>query len=250
MSDSEIIYRIRSDTLSHAQTSKYESKYVDKKVRATRRTSTYTPTKSIIGRARTNNPYGNYKNPYYDPQKRHEYYEAHKDHPTRPYGTGGSGGSGKGSGGSGKGSGKGKGKGKGNGSKLAETIQALREESSLNTEAQREATKRKIEDLRKQIKQHTEKLSRQKEDQEEGLNVSEIRGNVQNLKDQIEKAGGDLQKWITHERDALERRIAAVYAKHGQKYKVTTQADKENQSKKRQKEVKSRADSIYKSKKS
>lgn len=236
---SEISYRV----LSHA----YESKYKVKTYDPVRRHQTYMKTKTIIGRkARTQNPYGNYKNPYYDPQKRHDYYEAHKDHKTRPYGTGGSG-SGRGSGGSGRGSGKAKGS-SGSGANLSDAIAKLREESSLNTEAQREATRRKIEDLRKELKRHVETLSSKKEGS--NVNSAEIRGRVQAIKKQIETAGGDLQDWISKERDALEKRIKNAYAAKGIKYKAVTQADKQNASKKRNKEVNSRADSIYKSKSS
>ena len=234
---SEISYRV----LSHA----YESKYKAKTYDPVRRQQTYMKTKPIIGRkARTQNPYGNYKNPYYDPVKRKEYYEAHKDHVTRPYGTGKSGKSG-GSSRSGRGSGKARGS-SGSRAGLTDAIAKLRDESALNTEAQREATRRKIDDLRKELKQHIETLSSKKEG--DNVNSAEIRGKVQAIKKQIESAGGNLQDWISKERDALEKRIQSAYAAKGIKYKAKTQADKKNASKKRNKEVNSRADSIYKSK--
>lgn len=240
------VYVSRSDDtrLSHGLFTSLYSKLSKKE--------SYTRAKSqnIIGKGlRTENPYGafkvgkgrepagGYKDPDYDPVKRHEYYEATKGHATRAYGTG-----------AGKSAGKSSGRKK-SGANLSKIIQSLREESNLNTEAQREATKRKIADLKAELQEHIKKLSdaSESEDSSEGVNSSEIRGNIQSIKDQIEKAGGDLQKWISNERDALEKRIAAVYKKHGQKYKATTQADKKQASQKRDKEVNSRADAIYKS---
>lgn len=230
--------------ISHA----YESKYVNKKASAVRRTSGYFDTKSIIGRD-VDTKYGSYKKPsgkkyaskYYDPVARHERYLRERSSLGIGGGRSGGGGSGKSGGGSGRGKG-----GKGS-AKIAETIQKLREESSLNTEAQREAARRKIEDLRNELRKQILKMQGVDEDTIDA-NVSDIRGRIQSIREEIEKTGGDLQKWISHEKDALERRIAAVYNANGQKYTPRLQADKERASKKRNKEVNSRADAIYKSK--
>lgn len=228
-------------------------------------------TRRIVGRksARTTNPYGNYKSPYYDPVYRKNYYESHKDHVTRPYGTGGSSGSGgksgkgsgKGSGrGSGKGSGRGKGSSKGQSANMQKQIEKLREESALETDAQREATKRKIEDIRNQLTGQIQRLrGNTYERTQNEKNLTEIRGMTQGLKSQIENLKGKsedeikqeserLKKWISNERDALERRIAAIYSTYGKKYTPRTQASKSQASAKRDKEVNSRADGIYKSK--
>lgn len=230
-------------SLSHA----YESKYVDKKASAVRRTSGYFNTKSIVGR-QSETKYGSYVKPksgkkyaskYYDPVARHERYL--EERASLGIGSGRSGG---GSGGSKKGSSGGRG-GKAN---IAKKIQKLREESSLNTEAQQEATRRKIEDLKRDLRKQVLKMQKARGDNESSINVSEIRGNIQRLRKQIEASGGNLKTWISKERDALELRIAAVYKAHGQKYTPRLQADNERASKKRNKEVNSRADAIYKSK--
>lgn len=198
------------------------------------------------------NPYGNYKSPYYDPVARHERYM--RERSSLGIGNGFSGKSGKGSsgksgkgssGGSGKGS---KGRGSGNKANISAAIQKLREESALNTDAQREAAQRKIRDLQSELRQQVLKLQNMTEDNDSGINVSEIRGRIQAIRDQIQQTGGDLNKWISHEKDALERRIAAVYKANGKKYTPRLQADNERASKKRNKEVNSRADAIYKSK--
>lgn len=200
--------------------------------------------------------YGNYASPYYDPVARHERYmkersslgigkgsasSSSKSGKGSGSGKGGKGGKGSGSGKGGKGSGSGK-------SNLAEEVKKLREESSLNTEAQREATKRKIADLKDEIKRHMESMGAKSEEELEGVNVAEVKGKIQSIRDKIEQEGGDLQKWISNEKDALERRIAALYSAHGKEYKVRTQEDKQSSSKARDTEVKSRADSIYKRK--
>lgn len=254
---SEIVYRLRDDELEHAtkysvghyDTSKYKGAINTKKRYGV-------DTKNIIGRKSAFvRQYGSYKSPYYDPVARHERYLKERSSMgiQGTYGTQGpsgrkGSGSGKGKGGSGKGKSKGgSGKGKGGNANMSATIQKLREESSLNSDAQREATRRKIEDLQNQLRQQIEKF-RKAGDEENPLNVSEIRGNIQTIKEQIKSAGGDLQKWISHEKDALERRIAAVYRANGKKYTPRLQADNERASKKRNKEVNSRADAIYKSK--
>jgi len=143
---------------------------------------------------------------------------------------------------------------------MAAEIAKLREESSLETEAQREAARRKIEDLQKELSEQVKKLkSEALSDSDAEENSAERRGIIQHLKSQIEnlqnknseesaRISKQLSEWISHEQDSLERRIAAIYKAHGQKYTPRTKADKENASKVRNKEVKSRADSIYKSK--
>lgn len=258
--DSNIIYRIRQSTLAHA----YESKYKDKRATVVRRTSGYADTKAIVGRTPDHTTkygkyQGNYKSKYYDPVARHERYM--KERASLGIGQGGSGrGSGGGSGGSGGGKGGSGGSG-GSGSSandLGQMIQQLRDESSLQTEAQREATKRKIEDMKKQLQDRVQKLREEAESKIENTeNTAEIRGITQNLKDEIksltgktsdeiESAGNDLKSWISNEKDSLERRIAALYKSKGKDYKVTTQADKANAAASRDKDVSSRADSIYK----
>lgn len=261
MPDSPFIYRIRGeDSLSHA----YKSPYTSSSragYNPVKRHERYEKTKEIIGRkAKTYNKYGNYKSPYYDPVARHERYLRERSSLGIGLGSGKSKSSGRGgSGGSGKG-----GSGKGGSSQatdnLAEQVKALRDESNLNTEAQREAAKRKLEDLRENLTKQVQKL---REDAHTKLdtetNETAILGITQNLKSQIEnlqnqtssdmeKISANLKDWISNERDALERRIAALYKSHGKTYTVTTQADKQSASERRDKEVSSRADSIYKKK--
>lgn len=261
MPDSPFIYRIRGeDSLSHA----YKSPYTSSSragYNPVKRHERYEKTKEIIGRkAKTYNKYGNYKSPYYDPVARHERYLRERSSLGIGLGSGKSKSSGRGgSGGSGKG-GSGKGGSSQTADNLAEQVKALRDESNLNTEAQREAAKRKLEDLRENLTKQVQKL---REDAHTKLdtetNETAILGITQNLKSQIEnlqnqtssdmeKISANLKDWISNERDALERRIAALYKSHGKTYTVTTQADKQSASERRDKEVSSRADSIYKKK--
>lgn len=269
MRNSSFVYRIRGeDSLSHAYSSPYSSNS-RAGYNPVKRHERYEKTKEIIGRkAKTYNKYGNYKSPYYDPVARHERYLRERSSlgigqgirqvtgTSKSSGRGGSGGS-KGKSGSGRGSGSGSSQAANN---LAEQVQALRNESNLNTEAQREAARRKIEDLREDLTKQVQKLREganaelEKED-----NLTAVRGITQNLKSQIESLQGktaaemqsvssNLQDWITQERDSLERRISALYKSYGKTYTVTTQADKQRASDSRDKEVSSRADSIYKKK--
>ena len=252
---SDIVYRVRSDSIAHAYT-KYSVLARPTSASQRNERTSVTNVNSLRKKARANN--GTYKSPYYDPVARHERYMRERESlgigkgkvglgsSKSGKGSKGSGGSkgGKGSGGS-KGTKGGKGSG---GTKMAEEIRKLREESSLNTEAQREATKRRIEDLRNEIQSYVKSFGKQSEDQAEGVNSVEIKGRVEQLKKQIEQAGVDLNSWISNEKDALERRIAAIYSANGKEYKVHTQADKKSASEARDKEVKSRADSIYKKK--
>lgn len=234
----------------------YESRYVNKKTTTTSRTRGYFNSKAIIGREVKDSKYGAYEAPkktnkkyaskYYDPVARHERYLEEKG----SLGIGsGSSGVGGGRGGRSRGSGKsGKGRSGGSGgANFAKQIQKLREESSLNTEAQREATKRKIEDMRAQLKAQIERLSKSKRNTDSGLNSAEIRGDIQRIRKNIENAGGDLQSWIKNEKDSLEKKIGDLYKSKGISYKAQSTKDKENAAKARDKEVKSRADSIYKS---
>lgn len=249
---SDIVYRIRDESLYHASFSSFRSSLSSgyrarKQEQAERRERNGSPTRPVVGRTHlTRNPYGNYKSVYYDPVARHERYMREKTSTASSAGTASASGSGKGrggGGGGGKGSGKGRGgSGRGGGQNVSNAIAKLREESMLDTEAQREATKRKIEDLREQLKEHLEKLSNLKKDDESSANVLEIRGKIQELKDQIEAAGLDLQKWMDDERKSLQRRIASLT---GKTYEDTTEADKQTLAK-RQKEIESRADEIYK----
>lgn len=255
--ESNIVYRVRPSTLAHA----YESRYKDKRATVVRRTSGYADTKAIVGRAPDHTTKygkykGNYKSKYYDPVARHERYM--KERASLGIGKGGSGGGSGGSGGGGKGGKGGSGGAGSSANDLGQMIQQLRDESSLQTEAQREATKRKIEDMKKQLQDRVQKLREEAESKIENTeNTAEIRGITQNLKDEIknltgktsdeiESAGTDLKNWISNEKDSLERRIAALYKSKGKDYKVTTQADKANAAASRDKDVSSRADSIYK----
>ena len=259
MRNSQFVYRIRGeDSLSHAYKSPYSSTSRRAGYNPVKRHERYEATKEIVGRkAKTVNEYGNYKSPYYDPVARHERYLRERSSLGIGQGTGKSKSSGRG--GSGGKGGSGKGSSQDN-SNLAQQVQALRNESNLNTEAQREAAKRKIEDLRDELTKQVQKLregaSSELKNEE---NLTTVRGITQNLKSQIENLQGktaaeiesvskNLQDWITQERDSLERRIAALYKSHGKEYTVTTQADKQRASDSRDKEVSSRADSIYKKK--
>ncbi len=254
MRNSQFIYRIRGeDSLSHAFSSHSREGY-----NPVKRHERYEKTKEIIGRkGRTYNKYGNYKSPYYDPVARHERYLRERSSLGIGQGIGKSKSSGRG--GSGGKGGSGKGSSQDN-SNLAQQVQALRSESSLNVEAQREAAKRKIEALREDLATQVQKLRKdasaeiEKED-----NLTAVRGITQTLKAQIESLQGKsaedieavsehLQDWIAQERDSLERRIAALYKSYGKTYTVTTQADKQRASDSRDKEVSRRADSIYKKK--
>lgn len=258
---SEIKYRLIDPHLAHAS---YTVGHYDRsKYNPTKYSDKYKKTEAIIGRKTTaarltGHKYGNYASPYYDPVARHERYLRERSSlgigkGIDSIGGGSSGGRGGGKGKSGKGgkgkSGKGSKKGRGgrgNSSAMSAEIKKLREESSLETEAQREATRRKIEDLKEQLREQVEKLSGA--DEESGINVAEIRGKIQSIRKQIEDAGGNLQDWISHEKESLEKRIEAIYKANGKKYQSISKADKENAAKARDKEVKSRADSIYKSK--
>lgn len=261
---SEIKYRLIDPHLAHAS---YTVGHYDRsKYNPTKYSDKYKKTEAIIGRKNTASrvsgyKYGHYASPYYDPVARHERYLRERSSLGIGKGIdsigGSSSGGGKGKSGKGGKGGKGKAKkgSKGRGGKgsakanlsgLAEEIAKLREESALDTEAQREAARRKIEDLKEQLRQQMEKLSGA--DEESGINVAEIRGRIQSIRKEIEDAGGDLQAWVTKEREALERRVAALYNARGLSYNTNTAKDKENAAKARDKEVKSRADSIYKRK--
>ena len=76
----KFIYRVNSDSLSHAQDAATQRRNYDSQKRRERylrdRAAGKTGYQGI--EARTNNPYGNYSNAYYDPRKAAEYYQAHK----------------------------------------------------------------------------------------------------------------------------------------------------------------------------
>ena len=254
---SEIKYRLIDPHLAHAS---YRVGHYDRsKYNPTKYSDKYKKTEAIIGRKNVESKvagykYGHYASPYYDPVARHERYLRERSSlgigkgiDSIGSGKGGKGKSGKGGkGGKGSKGRGGKGSAEPNLAGLAEEIAKLREESALDTEAQREAARRKIEDLKEQLRQQMEKLS--EADEESGINVAEIRGRIQSIRKEIEDAGGDLQAWVTRERAALERRIAALYNARGISYNTNAAKDKENASKARDKEVTSRANSIYKSK--
>lgn len=249
----ELQYRILDDSLRHASFASVKSSLSDryrarKKEQAEQRAKTGSPTKSIVGRSLKRNPYGNYKSVYYDPVARHERYLREKDHVTRPYGTGksekssGKGRSGKGSGGKGKSS-KGRG-GRGSSKNFTDAIAKLREESSLDTEAHREAARKRIEELREQLRRHLELLQEAQSDENSTANVAEIRGKIQQIREQIEAEGGNLQEWIANEREALQKRIARLKGEDYNKTKVEQQKAAKN----KETQVSSRADAIYKRK--
>lgn len=261
---SEIKYRLIDPHLAHAS---YTVGHYDRsKYNPTKYSDKYKKTEAIIGRKNSASrvsgyKYGHYASPYYDPVARHERYLRERsslgigkgiESLSGKSSSGGRGGKGKsGKGGKGKSAKGSKGRGgkgsmKANLAGLSEEIAKLREESALDTEAQREAVRRKIEDLKEELRQQVEKLSGA--DEESGINVAEIRGRIQSIRKEIEDAGGDLQSWVTKEKASLERRIAALYNARGLSYNTNAAKDKENASKARDKEVKSRADSIYKSK--
>lgn len=241
---SEIQYK---NSLYHASDSKF--KYVDRRKKVSITKNKYVDTKRIIGRGNGDSTFNprqtTYASPYYDPVARHERYLAEKA-------SGKVGGSGRGGGG--KGSGRG---GGGGGSANQDAIAKLTEESELNTEAQREAARRKIEDLQNQLKAKIEELRKKAyDDSQTEENAAERRGLIQNLKSEIEslqnktseeaqRISKELSDWITQEREALARRIAAI---SGKPYDPNANKVKEQQQKKRDKEVNSRADAIYKSK--
>lgn len=244
---SDIVYRIRGeDSLRHA----YQSKYMKSTYKADVSAPSFSKTtKSIVGRKRGGKyKYGSYASPYYDPVARHERYvkekAAGKFGPAASIGSAGKGRSGR-SGGSGKGkSGKaGKG-GKGNKAALSDAIKKLREESDLNTAAQQEATKRKIADLKDQLLEQIALLNKGGE-LEEGHNSAEIRGTIQSLKERIQTEGTNLSGWISQEKTALARRIAKL---QGKKYDEGAEKRNKQQQEAKDKEVKRRADAIYKRK--
>lgn len=247
---SELQYRILDDSLRHASFASVKSSLSDryrarKKEQAEQRARTGSPTKSIVGRSLKRNPYGNYKSVYYDPVARHERYLREKDHVTRPYGTGKSaksGGKGRSGGGKGKSS-KGRG-GRGSSQNFTDAIAKLREESALDTEAHREAARKRIEELREQLRRHLELLQEAQSDENSTVNIAEIRGKIQHIREQIEAEGGNLQEWISNEREALQKRIARLKGEDYNKKKVEQQKAAKN----KETQVSSRADAIYKHK--
>lgn len=201
-----------------------------------RRTTSYVQTKRIIGRGNDpygkndtstgtkKNPYGNYKDPNYDPVKRHEYYEAHKGAGVKSRGSGGS---------------KGGSSSKGKKANVSDQIAKLREESNLDTEAQREATKNKIADLKAQLTNQLNAMRASKGD-EEGQNKAEVRGKIQALRAQIGTSSADLSKWITNEKETLNKKIASLRGTSYNPDEIKSKQDARN------KEVTRRAETIYK----
>ena len=212
---------------------------------------------------------GQYSTKYYDPVARHERYLREKaakggassyTRSVKKLSTSSSSStassSGK-SGGSGGSSGKGS-SGSSSSKAMSEQLQKLREESSLNTAARQEAAKRKIEDLKAKLAEQIQKLQEDAYNKSQGEeNLAELRGISQNLRSQIKslqnkssteinQVGTQLQNWISTEKESLEKRIASLYSSYGQTYNYTTDADRKRASEKREKEVASRADAIYK----
>lgn len=216
---------------------------------------------------------GRYSTKYYDPVARHERYlreraalgigqsrstSSHaKTYATYSGTTQSNNSSGKGSSGSG-GSGKGS-SGSGSASKeMSEKLNKLRQESSLNTAAQQEAAKRKIEDIKAKLATQIQQLQEDAYNKNQNeTNLAELRGTTQNLRKKIqslqtasssdiEKVGTQLQNWISSERTALEKRISALYSSYGQTYTNTSEEDSRRAAEKTEKEIASRADAIYK----
>lgn len=221
----DIIYRRFDGSLYHAigtvghyDTSKY--KKVNAKERYTFRGKNAAP---IVGRtARTKNPFGDYASPYYDPVKRQERYLREKaakgKSPVIEKGKGksSSGGKGGGKGSSGgKGGGKGSSGGKGGSSvNLQNMINALREESKKNTEEKSAEAQKKIEELKRQLAERVAELS-SANGEKEGVNIAEIRGHIQTIKDSMSKTGNDFHAWASDEKAALKKRIEALKSANG-----------------------------------
>lgn len=216
---------------------------------------------------------GRYSTKYYDPVARHERYlrekaalgigksrsttSYSKTYATYSGSNSSSNSSGKGSSGSGR-SGRGS-SGSGSASKeMSEKLNKLRQESSLNTAAQQEAAKRKIEDIKAKLAVQIQQLQEDAYNKNQNeTNLAELRGTTQNLRKKvqslqnasgkdIEKIGTQLQNWISSERTALEKRISALYSSYGQTYTYTSQEDSKRAAEKTENEIASRADAIYK----
>lgn len=269
----EVVYRIRDESLMHASSyrtkfsssySKYEKARQHDLLQREKRAAAAAKKRGDSGKLSFVEKYrGPYKSPYYDPVARKERYEREKTHVTRPYGVGlsaakSSGGGRKGSGGGkgGKGGKGGSGGGKGGAGKstaqaFSDAIDQLKNESSLETDAQKEAAKRKIEDLKEELREQIELLSGNAGEEQEGVNVAEIRGRIAEIKEQITKAGYDLSDWVSTEQEALRKRISDLTGSaYDPNATANAQKAKEQQQEERNKEVNSRADVIYKRKKS
>lgn len=226
--EDKIIY---STSLKH----EYESKYVDKKQSAVRRTGGYIKTKKILGREPRENKYGKYRRadgkPYasesYDPEARHERYLQERD----SLGVGSSGKSGGSGGSSGRSSakkgGSGRSKGSANNEKLAAAIEQLRQDSMSATEEKRQEAAKKIQDIQKRIEARIKELQSGTVNSMSDSNSSaENRGLAQSLTRKIEKvklqgskeASGvskELSKWMSAEQKSLEKRIQELTASGG-----------------------------------
>lgn len=165
---------------------------------------------------RTSNPYGNYENVYYNPEKAHEYYERTKKLKGYENRYGGSRGGtstaktgssvSRNSSGSGRSSNSGGSGGKSNKSSIAEQVRKLRENSRFETKAQREAAKMQIKDLRDKIKSEVKKRS----DARKTLvkDVSSKRKTITNAgKRERERLREKAKKDIERERKASSKKI-------------------------------------------
>lgn len=215
---------------------------------------------------------GRYSTKYYDPVARHERYLREKaalgigksqsttsyakTYATYSSSNSSSNSSEKGSSGSGS---SGRGSSGGSASKeMSEKLNKLRQESSLNTAAQQEAAKRKIEDIKAKLATQIQQLQEDAYNKNQNeTNLAELRGTTQNLRKKvqslqnasskdIEKVGTQLQNWISSERTALEKRISALYSSYGQTYTYTSDEDSRRAAEKTENEIASRADAIYK----
>lgn len=205
---------------------------------------------------RKSNYYGTYKSPYYDPEARHERYMREKAEGKIKSASQSGASIGRSGGSSGGKSGKSGSSKSGRGSNNL-AIRKLTEESGLNSDVQKEVARRKIEDLQNQLSDRIKELRKNAyDDSQSETNSAERRGIVQNLRNEIqslqeksskeaERISKDLSSWISNEQRSLQKKIAAL---QGTKYDENADKVKEQQQKKRDKEVNSRADAIYKSK--
>ena len=244
----DFVYKVRDDSLYHAY-ARYTTANRSSNVYSKYSKSEVKNIASLRKQYEANRMNGPYKSPYYDPVARHERYM--KEKAAGKFGvsasisklsSGTSGGKGRSKSGSG---GKGRSKTAGRSSKaMANAIKKLREESALNSSAQQEVTKRRIADLKEELRQQIELLTKGGE-LEEGHNTAEIRGNIQRIRGKIQNEGKSLSDWVSKEQTALARRIAKL---QGKKYDEGAEKRKKQQQEAKDKEVKRRADAIYKRK--
>ena len=128
---------------------------------------------------------------------------------------------------------------------LSDAISKLKEESSMNTSVQQEVVRRKMSDLQIDLKNRIQEL-RNANSEKEGVNIAELRGRIQETRAHMQQTGDDFQGWLTNERTSLEKKIAELRNSKGVPNDDNSEKDKQNAQETRDKEVKSKADSIYK----